>query len=162
MIMLICAPLFVLARPIFVVFWAAPATKRRWLGRVAHQRMFRAVGSFSRSPITIWIAFVGLFALWHLPSLYALALRNEAAHIIEHLCFFVSAYGFWSVVMIRSSRAKLDYGARALFVATAATLSGLPGALMLLASRRLYAAHGEGSAQFGFEVRRRISRSPDC
>jgi cytochrome c oxidase assembly factor CtaG len=148
-IMLICAPLFVLARPTFVVFWGVPATTRRWLGRVAHLRIFRTVASFARSPITIWTAFVGLFALWHLPSLYALALRNEAAHIVEHLCFFVSAYGFWSVVMSKSSRAKLDYGARALFVATAATLSGLPGALMLLASRRLYAAHGEGSAQFG-------------
>jgi len=148
-IILICAPLFVLARPMFVVFWATPATARRWLGRVANLQLFRATRGFATSPITIWIAFVGAFALWHLPGLYALALRNEAAHILEHLCFFVSAYGFWWIVMSRSSRAKLDYGGRALFVATAATLSGLPGALMLLASRRLYAAHGESAAQFG-------------
>ena len=151
-IMLICAPLLVVARPMFIVFWGAPVTMRRSLARIARSSLLGVVRRLATSPVTIWMGFVGLFALWHLPGLYALALRNEPAHILEHLCFFISAYGFWSVILSRSGRAKLDYGGRALFVATAATLSGLPGALMLLASRRLYAAHGDGAAQLGLSA----------
>jgi cytochrome c oxidase assembly factor CtaG len=36
-----------------------------------------------------------MLAVWHAPMLFDAALNNEYVHILEHLCFMVSATIFW-------------------------------------------------------------------
>src|SRR5689334_6974033 len=38
-------------------------------------------------------------ALWHLPGAYQLALRNDAVHAVEHLCFFAGGALLWAAIL---------------------------------------------------------------
>lgn len=148
-LMLVAAPLFVVSRPLIVFLWSMPPRTRKTFGRIWARGRLGGAFAFLTSPAFVWIAFCGLFAFWHLPGPYARALQHEGIHIFEHVCFYVSAFAFWSVVIEPSGRPRLDYGGRLLFVATAAVLSGLPGALMVLTSRPFYALHAAGAARWG-------------
>ncbi|HEX6440666.1 MAG TPA: cytochrome c oxidase assembly protein [Stellaceae bacterium] len=151
MLMLVAAPLFVRARPLVAFLWAMPRGLRRWFGRWwggGPDRVFAAL----TSPVSVWISFCGLFVFWHIPGPYGWALRHEPVHVLEHLCFFVSAYAFWSVVIEPSGNRRLDHGATLMFVATAAVLSGLPGALMVLTQRPFYPIHAAGAARWGLSL----------
>ena len=63
-------------------------------------------GGFLRSivyqvtrPLPAFLFFNGLFLVWHLPGLYDAALADEGVHIVEHLCFLLSAIvGWWPVL----------------------------------------------------------------
>lgn len=143
-LMLVAAPLFVAARTTHVLSCAgAPLLKTapmRGLSRIARRLL---------TPLVVWIGFTGLFLIWHVPALYALALRNGALHALEHASFFLSAYAFWSVIMAPASRHALDHGARLLLVIGAALISGLPGALIALSSRSLYVTDQQATARAG-------------
>lgn len=143
-LMLIAAPLLVAARttPIALAAVAGAA-------RVAWLRALGRIGRRLLAPLVIWLAFNGLFLLWHLPGLYAAALRHDGIHALEHVSFFLSAYAFWSLVMAPAGRGALGYGARLFFVVSAALLSGLPGALIALSSRPLYASDPQAAACLG-------------
>ena len=148
MLMLVAAPVLVMARPLIAFLWAMPRGLRRRFARFWSRGAHRFFALLN-SPVSVWIWFCGLFVFWHLPGPYGWALRHEPAHVLEHLCFFVSAFAFWSVVIEPSGRRRLDYGATLMFVATAAVLSGLPGALMVLTERPFYTIHAAGAARWG-------------
>lgn len=143
-LMLICAPLLVAAQTTKAAARAlAPALERTPLRRLV------ALAGLPLTPVVIWLAFTCLFVIWHLPGLYAAALRDETVHALEHASFFLSAYAFWSVVMAPQSRRTLGYGARLFFIVSAALISGLPGALIALSSRPLYAIDPQAAARLG-------------
>ncbi|RTL88487.1 MAG: c-type cytochrome [Hyphomicrobiales bacterium] len=143
-LMLVCAPLFVSARASQAVLLAlAPALNARGLSALLRLSRFVA------GPVAVWLCFTGLFLLWHMPSLYGWALRSESGHALEHGSFFIGAYGFWSLVLAPVRGRAPGHGARLLFVGTAALMSGLPGALIALASRPLYQIDSAQAARLG-------------
>ena len=152
-LMLVAAPLLVVGRSAMVLLWAIPADIRRtggsWWARGGLSGVLRPLFSH---PVAIWIWFCGAFVFWHLPGPYDLALRHEGVHVLEHLIFVLSAFTFWSVVIEPLGRRRLGYGESLLFVATAAIISSLPGALMILASRPLYGGHAAGVAHWGMTL----------
>lgn len=148
MLIMVCAPLFAAARPAHVFFRLLPPGARRWLAARLRRRPLRLLAVFF-SPVAIWLYFVGGFAVWHIPGLYARALADEEIHIAEHSSFFLAALGFWSVAFGHHPARALSPGARVLYVASAALLSALPGALIVIAPRPLYAAHRIGAISFG-------------
>jgi putative membrane protein len=64
-----------------------PAT-RRFSG------LERRLGVLATPPafIALWLALV---YFWHVPALYDGALRNPAAHALEHACFFTAGVAVW-------------------------------------------------------------------
>jgi cytochrome c oxidase assembly factor CtaG len=50
---------------------------------------------FLTRPPVAFLLFNGSFALWHLPVLYNLTLRNESVHVLEHLIFMATAALNW-------------------------------------------------------------------
>ena len=50
---------------------------------------------FLTSPVVAFIAFNAVFAMWHVPALYDLALRERGIHILEHLMFIVGGIILW-------------------------------------------------------------------
>jgi cytochrome c oxidase assembly factor CtaG len=54
-----------------------------------------AVERFLGNAIVAWTIGIGVLAVWHAPRLFDAALNNEYVHILEHLCFMVSATIFW-------------------------------------------------------------------
>lgn len=152
LLMLAAPPLLVVSRPALVFLWAFPPRARKTIGRA-----WSAVGATRAiavlmHPLLVWTAFCGLFVFWHIPAAYTFAFRDERIHALEHLSFLLSALAFWTIVIEPSGRRRLGYGTSLLFVATTAVLSGLPGALMILAPRPLYPVHAAGVAHWGLTL----------
>ncbi|HWA91410.1 MAG TPA: cytochrome c oxidase assembly protein [Rhizomicrobium sp.] len=95
----------------------------------------------SPHPVAAWIAFVATFLFWHWPGE-----RNVGLKLVELATILGTAYLFWSAAFARD---KLGYGARALYVMTAAVAIDLPGVVMIFAPRVLCATGQENAAAFG-------------
>lgn len=148
-LMLAVAPLVVASRPVYVALWSLPRSARRFVGRAGAHPALAWLPALLRSPLFIWIAFTGVFVFWHLPAAYGYAFSHGWAHALEHVSFVLVACGFWDVVIEPSGRRRIDHGAAVLYVATAAVLSSMPGALMVLTERPLYGVHAGTVASWG-------------
>jgi len=51
------------------------------------------------NPLVAWTLGIAKLALWHQPWLFDAALANEYIHILEHLCFMVTATIFWRAIL---------------------------------------------------------------
>lgn len=140
LLLLLAPPLLVYSRPAIVFLWAFPLRGRKKIGFAwSSLGLSRGVGLLMH-PLLVWMLSTGIFIFWHLPGPYDWALKHEVIHVLEHLTFFLSALMFWTIVIEPSGRRRIGYGATLVFVGSTAILSGLPGALMILAPRPLYAA----------------------
>ncbi len=152
MLILIIAPLLVLGRP-FAAFGAAlPKSLRRRLARLL--RRSGAAGLAGRQSFVIfaWLAFCGVFVFWHVPRPYAWSYAHEGAHYLEHASLLACAYAFWAATLERFLRPRIGNGVALLHVSSAAVVSGLPGALMILAARPFYPEHAAGAARWGLTL----------
>jgi putative membrane protein len=138
LLILVAAPLLVLGSPAAVFLWALPRRGRRTITRgwsaCGGPRLVKAAAN----PALVWILFSGTFVFWHTPGPFRWSIQNELAHAFEHLSFVATASAFWFVVLAPADRRRLGYGSSIPYVASAAFVSGLPGALMILAPRPLY------------------------
>jgi cytochrome c oxidase assembly factor CtaG len=100
-------------------------------------------------PVTAWVAFVGIFLFWHWPTAFQWAALHATTILLEHVSILFAALLFWSVALSSRGQAWLSYGARALFVMTAAVVTDLPGVIMLFAPRALCIMPGENAPAFG-------------
>jgi putative membrane protein len=142
LLMLIAAPLLVLARPPVVWLWALPPRPRRSVGRAVQRPAVVAAWGLATGPIVVWVAHGLALWLWHLPGPYQAALRHEAIHAVQHLSFFGTAALFWwSLVHGRYGRA--GYGIGVVYVFTTAMHSGVLGALLTLAPSVWYRYYEE-------------------
>lgn len=152
LLIIAAAPLLVWSDPSVFFLRALPRSARRRLGRSWIVRKAARTVRQLMHPLLVWTVFCGGFVFWHVPGVYQLALHNNALHIAEHLTFLLTSMAFWSMVLpVRGCR-RLDHGPTLLFVATAAVLTDLPGALMVFAPRPLYPAHAEGTAAWGISL----------
>ena len=78
-------------------------------------------------------------ALWHVPALYDLAVRNEAVHAVEHLCFLAAGLALWApVVESLPAPAWFGAGARLGYVLAARACGMALGNVFLFARTPLY------------------------
>jgi putative membrane protein len=78
-------------------------------------------------------------AVWHVPGLYDLAVRNEAVHAVEHLCFLAAGLALWApVVESLPSPAWFGAGARLGYVLAARACGMALGNVFLFAGAPLY------------------------
>ena len=146
---LVAPPLLVWSRPAVIFVWAFPRPVRRKVARFWNGLGLNRTVQTLLNPAGVWLLFTSVFLVWHLPGPFQFALDHEGVHDLEHLSFFVTGLMFWSVVVAPSTRHRLGYGARLLFLTTNGVLTGLPGALMVLAPRVLYPIQALRSTEWG-------------
>lgn len=148
LLMLLAAPLMVLARPWLALLWAMPARGRvRSLELVGRPRVRRAWRAASHPALALGVHGLTLW-LWHVPALFAAALESEAVHALQHATFFfTAALFFWALFDGRYGRA--GYGASAVFVFLTALHSGVLGALLTVASGLWYPIHAARTDLWG-------------
>jgi putative membrane protein len=95
----------------------------------------------SPPPVTAWLAFVATFLFWHWPAQHGTAVK-----VVEAVSILGTAFLFWSAAFATDT---LSYGARALYVMTAAIATDLPGVVMIFAPRAICALPGEDASAFG-------------
>jgi len=127
LLILVVAPLFVLARPGAILLWALPEPARqRTQAWIAAPGTRQAWSFLTRPSVTVPLHAVTLW-IWHLPWLFEAALVSAPTHIAQHLSFFIPALLFWWSLLSRRRRPQKVMGALlALFVTTLqTTLLGL-------------------------------------
>ena len=146
LIMLAAAPLLAWSRPLSVMLWAFPAGGRRALAALPRSTAGAGLWRFFTEPVLATVLQAAALWIWHLPSLFDLALKSEAWHGAQHLAFFVTACLFWSSIL--SPRRSPWTAAALLFVTSMA--SGALGAFMALSQSPWYAPYAAlGLAAFG-------------
>jgi cytochrome c oxidase assembly factor CtaG len=146
LLMLVTAPLLVLGAP-WLAFWRPLplAFRRRVASAVVRGPRFAPVrrgASWLAMPIVAWVLFNGDLALWHVPALYDLTLRNEVVHYLEHATFLLFAMLFWAqVVDSPPFRSRLDDFHRVLYLTAGATAAWLLAVVLALSPTPLYSAY---------------------
>lgn len=126
LLMVVVAPLLVLARPL--PQWRAVLGARA-------DTAWRTLHRLSRRPMTCAMLHAVAIWFWHLPGPYIVALASPLWHVIEHACFLLSGWLFWWSVL-RPGRADTLAAAGALLFTVMHT--GMLGALLVFAHVPLY------------------------
>ncbi len=145
LLMLVAAPLLVLARPLAASMWALPP---RWRERAAV--LFRPRGAWRvlTAPLVVLVVHAVTIWVWHIPSMFVAALRDDTVHAVQHLTFFLTAALFWWAV-VHGRYGRIGYGLSVLFVFATAVQSSILGALAAIAQRVWYPEQSEQAAAWG-------------
>jgi putative membrane protein len=146
-LMVVAAPLLVLARPVVVLLWAFPAKARRAVGRVLSAPRVRRGWRALVRPFDAWLIHGLIIWVWHIPPLFEAALSNDAVHAAQHLSFLGSALLFWWVVIFPERRAAL--GMSVVYLFTTAVHTGGLGALMAFARAPWYPLYSGRAGLWG-------------
>ncbi len=138
-LMVVAAPLLVVARPLPAFVWGLPQSLRRPFGKLlqgaSKQPMWRLALDQRSATALHGVAIWG----WHLPSAFDLALSNPWVHWLQHLSFLLTAMLFWWA-LLREHRRGPAYGTAVVMLFITALHSGLLGILLTLARHPLYPA----------------------
>lgn len=126
LLMVVVAPLLVLARPL--PQWRAVLGAR-------FDGLWRGLHRFSRRPMACALVHAAAIWFWHAPGPYVAALESPLWHVLEHASFLFTGWLFWWSVL-RPGRVGTLAAAGALLFTVMHT--GLLGALLTFARVPLY------------------------
>ncbi len=146
LLMLVAAPLLVLAAPWTALWRPFPLRFRRTVaGTVVRSPTFaplRGLAHWIALPIPAWLLFNGDLAAWHVPGAYDLTLRNPTVHYLEHLSFIGLGILFWSrVIDSPPFRTRLNYFGRSVFAATGVAATWVLAVVLAIAPSPLYSVY---------------------
>lgn len=148
LLMMVAPPLLVWSRPVLVWLWAFPLAQRRRIGRWWRRSRWQRAHAVLMQPVAMWLLATLALWIWHAPGPYDLALRSEGVHAFEHLCFFATSLGFWTLVSQPYGQRR-GFGVALAMVGTFALHNGLLGALLTFANAPLYRHHIDIGGAFG-------------
>jgi putative membrane protein len=139
------APLIALGAP-WLPFWrplplrfrrgAAHAFVRGKLSPV------RRVALLLGTPVSAWLLFNVDIAVWHVPSMYDLTVRNAGVHYVEHISFIVFGILFWAQgIDSPPIRRRLTQFQQLVYMGTAAVASWLLAVVLTFSPHALYGAY---------------------
>jgi putative membrane protein len=132
LLMIIAAPLLVLARPLVYFLWALPAHWRERLGAFSKNRTFAATWRTLTGALFVWLLHAATIWGWHIPPLYRASVENEFVHGLQHTMFLGTALLFWWT-LVHGRYGRMGYGIAVLYVFTTAVHTSVLGALMTFA-----------------------------
>ena len=116
-----------------------------WLIRplLSGARVLR-VARFLTLPVVAFVLFNTVFALWHVPALYDLALRELGIHILEHLMFLgAGAIMWWPILSPLPELPRPQYLVQMLYLFVQPTVPSVLGALITFSGSVLYDWYAE-------------------
>jgi cytochrome c oxidase assembly factor CtaG len=137
LLMVVAAPLLVLARPLEASVWGLPRGARHAMASLARAPAITRLCAALTGPVAATVVHAIVLWVWHVPALFVAALRSLPLHVLQHLCFFVSALAFWWAVAGGGRRRAGPVSLACLF-ATMLQTSAL-GALLTFAPSPWYA-----------------------
>ena len=135
-LMLVAAPLLVLARPLAVWSWALPPDAVRVLARPARAPFVREAWGALTAPLGAWLAHAAALWLWHVPALFNAAAASALWHAVQHLSFFCTALAFWWACFGAGRQASAG---AVLYLLTTMMHTGALGALLTVSGTAWYA-----------------------
>lgn len=149
LLVVVAAPMLLAGDPALATLWALDVGARRhatawWRSARALPSLWRAL----RIPLVAWTIHVATLWLWHLPTLYGAALRDERVHVAEHAAFFLTALVFWYPIVERA-RSRFRIGTAVLYLFAAGLQCTLLGAAITFARHPWYVGHDGTTAAWG-------------
>lgn len=126
--------LLILAVPALLLLGITPAFARKIVEYRSLSRIERILGN----SVVAWAIGVGTVILWHAPPLFDAALDNEYIHVVEHLCFMVSATIFWWPVLGPLPACRLGPLSTQLYLIGGGMANGLLGIWLTFAPAAIY------------------------
>lgn len=151
-LMLICAPLMVLARPLAAWTWAFAPRQRHRIGHAVQARWWASVWRFLTAPLAAWALHAVALWVWHVPALFDAALHSGLAHALQHASFLGTALLFWWAVIGHDARDTRAAGAALACLFTTMMHTSALGALLTLAPSVWYPDYAATAPAFGFDA----------
>ncbi len=138
----VAAPLLVLSAPGLAFLWLLPLPWRRRFGNYWNRdRSGKTVTYLLWQPLVLWGLFAFTLWIWHLPSLYESALRNELFHDFQHFTFLITACLFWRVLLDPVSRLRLSRVGAVLYLFFTSLHATVLGVFMALSQGVWYSTY---------------------
>jgi cytochrome c oxidase assembly factor CtaG len=100
LLMTVAPPLMLLGSPVLSLLHGLPKfVMRGAVGPLLHFRLVQRIGAVLANPAFAWLAAIAILIGWHVPAAFALGLRSEWWHAIEHASFLAGGLLFWWPVM---------------------------------------------------------------
>lgn len=140
LIAMVAAVLMLAASPMAAYLWAMPETVRVGLGpSLAERGWIRRVNAFLTNPRFALPAFILTLWGWHVPEAYALAIRNDYAHLGMHLSMFSTAILFWwPIIGPPPVRSPLSDPQRIIYLILVVTPTAVLAAIITLSNSIIY------------------------
>ena len=147
LLMLVAAPLLVLAAPVTQLLRAAsPEVRQRRLVPVLHSSVVGALGH----PVVTWLTFSLVLWLSHFSPLFNDALEDRGVHDAEHAVYLVASLLFWwPAIAADPARHRLPYPVRVLYVLLQLPVNSFVGMAIVFADAPLYAHYATLNAPYG-------------
>ena len=101
LLMMVAPPLLWLGAPYLPMLRGLPGPIRTvWVAPVVGRPLLRRVAATVTQPFLALPLFVATTWAWHIPAIYAVALRSSGWHYVQHVCFFTAALLFWYPVVL--------------------------------------------------------------
>ena len=149
MLMVVAAPMLVLARPLAAWTWALPLKWRVAVGALLRRPGWRSTWDTLTHPLTAWSLHALALWGWHLPLLFMAALDHPTIHTLQHLSFLGTALLFWWTTLGAISRRTQGAALASLFTTMMHTAA--LGALMTLSPLLWYGHYAGTSAIYGLD-----------
>jgi putative membrane protein len=142
-LMTVVPPLVVLGRPWPRLWLPFPLAVRRAVARgLAGSLVFRAVARIVRRPSAALALQTAAIGVWHVPSLYDAAVRSEAVHVLEHVCFVAPALVYWGALLEAPPvRARIDHLRRAAWFGAALVPGWILAIVLAFAATPVYGVY---------------------
>jgi putative membrane protein len=146
LLLVIAAPLFAASTPWPELRRAMPPRIRGWLERVG--RAADGTGWIGKAadvfwhPATALILFVGTLWVWHIPSIYDLAVHDQFVHEQEHLLYLATGVLYWSHALGTSwLAARMGPAQRIVFLVLGMVACWMLSLVLIVAQAPLYPAY---------------------
>jgi putative membrane protein len=148
LMMIVAAPLLVMARPFGVWTWALPTASRRGAAGVTRHGLVSALWQLLTWPLFAWLLHALVLWLWHAPVFFEAALHSNAVHTVQHISFLGSALLFWWAVL-GDGTFRPRRGPAMLYIFTTMAHTGALGALLTWSSVIWYPSYVGAGEAFG-------------
>lgn len=147
-LMVIAAPLIVVARPFGAFVWGLSPRARRTLGWFRRSKFYRRLRAVVVNPFAATLLHGVALWVWHLPLFYGWALDHDLVHWLQHVSFLGTAFLFWAAMLNRGAGAGA-YGPAVFYLFVTALHSGFLGILLTVARAPVYPAQTQVAADWG-------------
>lgn len=141
---MVAPPLLLLGAPAWPVWRSIPLKARRatlsWVLRQRWpRRVWHVVEHYALAPWPVWLLYVGMYSIWHIPSLYDAAIAHQPIHVLEHITFLGTALLLWAqIIPSHPLQPRLSYPMRALYLCAVGMHANLIGSLFVFSVGPFY------------------------
>jgi putative membrane protein len=138
MLTLVAPPLLIMGTPGWML---RPAL--RWPG-------VRAMARWLTSAPRAFLIFNVAITVWHLPPVYSLAMAHHPVHIVQHLCFMISAtLMWWPILSPLPELPRLSYPTQILYLFLMTIPMSLVAVCIAYSGHALYLAYASAPRLWG-------------